>query len=70
MAAPEPLINTELATKPIDETPISPVGPSRRDSIEKHLLHRPERNNLVESAFLSSLLEPAPAISITPSSGP
>ena len=50
MAAPA--IDTEPATKPVDETPISPVGPTRRDSIEQHLLHRPERNNLVESAFL------------------
>lgn len=68
MAAREPLIDTELVAEfaeqpPVDKTPISPVGPARRDSIEQHLLHRPERDNLVESASPS----PAPT-DISPSS--
>ena len=48
---------------PIDETPISPASPEvqrRRSSLEQHLQHRPERDDLVESCvpgiplFLSS----------------
>lgn len=35
----------------VDETPISPIRPNqgRKNSLENHLLHRPERTELVES---------------------
>lgn len=35
----------------VDETPISPVRPdnARKNSLEKHLMQRPERTELVES---------------------
>ncbi len=36
---------------PVDETPISPVRPdnARKNSLENHLMHRPNRSELVES---------------------
>ena len=36
---------------PVDETPISPSRPNagRKNSLEQHLMHRPERQELVES---------------------
>jgi hypothetical protein len=40
-------------TNTIDETPISPSRPdsARKNSLEYHLSHRPERQELVESAW-------------------
>ena len=37
---------------PVDDTPISPSrpNPGRKNSLEQHLMHRPERHELVESA--------------------
>jgi hypothetical protein len=37
-----------MSTNPIDDTPISPVraGVERRNSLEKHLQHRPEPQDL------------------------
>jgi len=37
----------------VDETPISPSRPdaARKNSLENHLLHRPERHELVESMY-------------------
>lgn len=37
---------------PVDETPISPSrpNPGRKNSLEQHLMHRPDRHELVESA--------------------
>lgn len=42
---------------PVDETPISPIRPDneRRNSLEQHLQHRPERSELVESTVAFSL---------------
>ncbi|KAK1753449.1 hypothetical protein QBC47DRAFT_386419 [Echria macrotheca] len=39
---------------PVDETPISPSRPNaaRKNSLENHLLHRPERQELVEKNIL------------------
>ncbi|KAF2454233.1 hypothetical protein BDY21DRAFT_387637 [Lineolata rhizophorae] len=40
-------MSAEPAAKPVDETPISPVrSPERRNSLEKHLQHRPEAQDL------------------------
>lgn len=41
-------------TKAIDETPISPSRPNaaRKNSLEYHLSHRPERQELVDSMSL------------------
>lgn len=38
----------------VDETPISPILPNhvRKDSLEHHLTHRPERAELVEKNIL------------------
>jgi hypothetical protein len=38
----------------VDETPISPSrpDPTRKNSLENHLLHRPERQELVEKNIL------------------
>lgn len=38
-------------TESIDRTPISPSRPDarRKNSLEEHLRHRPERNELIES---------------------
>ncbi|KAI1396541.1 hypothetical protein F4819DRAFT_475005 [Hypoxylon fuscum] len=38
----------------VDETPISPIRPNneRRNSLEQHLQHRPERAELVEKNIL------------------
>jgi hypothetical protein len=35
----------------VDETPISPSRPNaaRKNSLQQHLLHRPERHELIES---------------------
>jgi hypothetical protein len=33
----------------VDETPISPSKTERRNSLEKHLMARPQREELVES---------------------
>ncbi|KAM7191927.1 hypothetical protein V8F33_008651 [Rhypophila sp. PSN 637] len=39
---------------PVDETPISPSRPNqgRKNSLEQHLMHRPERHELVEKNIL------------------
>ncbi|PHH80762.1 hypothetical protein CDD80_7299 [Ophiocordyceps camponoti-rufipedis] len=39
---------------PVDETPISPVRPDqgRRNSLENHLMHRPNRSELVDKNIL------------------
>ncbi|KAK4207771.1 hypothetical protein QBC37DRAFT_432932 [Rhypophila decipiens] len=39
---------------PVDETPISPSrpNPGRKNSLEQHLMHRPERHELVEKNIL------------------
>ncbi|KAK0713871.1 hypothetical protein B0T26DRAFT_718769 [Lasiosphaeria miniovina] len=39
---------------PIDETPISPnqPDPARKNSLENHLMHRPDRQELVEKNIL------------------
>lgn len=36
---------------PVDETPISPIRPdhARKNSLENHLMHRPNRAELVDS---------------------
>lgn len=41
----------EFQAQEVDETPISPVRPDagRKNSLENHLQHRPERAELVES---------------------
>lgn len=41
-------MTTQEATKVVDETPISPVreGLERRNSLEKHLQHRPDVQDL------------------------
>ncbi|KAI1375487.1 RPEL repeat protein [Hypoxylon crocopeplum] len=38
----------------VDETPISPIRPNneRRNSLEQHLQHRPDRSELVEKNIL------------------
>lgn len=38
---------------PIDDTPISPSrpNPERKNSLVQHLMHRPEREELVQSMF-------------------
>ena len=38
-------------TPSVDETPISPSRPNagRKNSLEEHLKHRPERHELIES---------------------
>jgi hypothetical protein len=41
------MADTEQQTKLVDESPISPV--ERRNSLEAHLKHRPERSELVDS---------------------
>lgn len=43
--------NVPQETQIIDETPISPIRPNqgRKNSLENHLQHRPERSELVES---------------------
>lgn len=40
----------------VDETPISPVRPdrNRKNSLEQHLLHRPNRAELVEREYLAT----------------
>ncbi|KAL2684879.1 hypothetical protein Neosp_005970 [[Neocosmospora] mangrovei] len=45
---------TEQQPQLIDETPISPIRPNqaRRNSLEDHLKHRPERAELVEKNIL------------------
>ena len=44
---------TEQQPKLVDESPVSPV--ERRNSLEAHLKHRPDRAELVESEQLPSL---------------
>lgn len=41
------MADTEQQPKLVDESPISPV--ERRNSLEAHLKHRPERSELVDS---------------------
>lgn len=42
---------------PVDETPISPAqSQRRRSSLEHHLQHRPERDDLVESCVPATSL--------------
>lgn len=45
----------------VDDTPISPSRPNtqRKNSLEKHLMHRPERQELIDSMF-------RPAIHVVP----
>ncbi|KAK3319963.1 hypothetical protein B0T19DRAFT_275744 [Cercophora scortea] len=42
------------AEAPIDDTPISPSRPNprRKNSLEQHLMHRPDRHELVEKNIL------------------
>lgn len=40
---------SQSATKPVDEAPISPI--ERKNSLENHLQHRPDRAELVDSMF-------------------
>jgi len=52
------------AEKPVDQTPISPVRPynnERRNSLENHLKHRPDRSELIEKNILPAS-NAAPAI--------
>lgn len=46
--------NVPQETQLIDETPISPIRPNqgRKNSLENHLQHRPERSELVEKNIL------------------
>ncbi|KAK4153373.1 hypothetical protein C8A00DRAFT_15395 [Chaetomidium leptoderma] len=46
----------EEITKTVDETPISPSrpNPARKNSLEYHLSHRPDRQELVEKNILRS----------------
>ena len=46
----------------VDETPISPI--QRRDSLEKHLLHRPNAQDLKNRNILLNT-NAAPLVSIT-----
>lgn len=43
--------STEAQPPAVDETPISPVRPDhgRKNSLENHLMHRPNRSELVDS---------------------
>jgi hypothetical protein len=45
--------NTANKAPAVDDSPISPSrpDPARKNSLENHLLHRPERQELVESMF-------------------
>jgi hypothetical protein len=43
-----PADSQAVATETIDRTPISPKIPDRKNSLEHHLLHRPERAELVD----------------------
>lgn len=45
----------QSATKPVDEAPISPI--ERKNSLENHLQHRPDRAELVDS-----MLAPLPVL--------
>ncbi|OAA82237.1 RPEL repeat protein [Akanthomyces lecanii RCEF 1005] len=40
----------QSATKPVDEAPISPI--ERKNSLENHLQHRPDRAELVDKNIL------------------
>ncbi len=58
---------------PVDETPISPSRPNaaRKNSLEQHLMHRPERQELVESkSELHGLLARAPYLEVCPAAHP
>ncbi|KAM5342850.1 hypothetical protein ACJ41O_013816 [Fusarium nematophilum] len=45
---------TEQQPQLVDESPISPIRPNheRKNSLENHLMHRPERAELVEKNIL------------------
>lgn len=45
------LTSSEQVEPTVDKTSISPVGPDkiRKNSLENHLMHRPDRAELVES---------------------
>ncbi|KAJ4222044.1 hypothetical protein NW759_006472 [Fusarium solani] len=45
---------TEQQPQLVDETPISPIRPNqeRRNSLEDHLKHRPDRAELIEKNIL------------------
>jgi hypothetical protein len=47
------MADTENTPNVIDETPISPSrpNPARKNSLEYHLSHRPERQELVDRTF-------------------
>jgi hypothetical protein len=47
------MADKEETTKAIDETPISPSrpNPARKNSLEFHLSHRPDRQELVDSMW-------------------
>ncbi|KAK7413587.1 hypothetical protein QQZ08_009871 [Neonectria magnoliae] len=46
--------NVEETPRLVDETPISPIRPDRerKNSLENHLAHRPERAELVDKNIL------------------
>jgi hypothetical protein len=50
----QPPADEAAAGTTVDKTPISPVGPDkgRKNSLENHLIHRPERAELVEKNIL------------------
>lgn len=39
----------QSGTKPVDEAPISPI--ERKNSLENHLMHRPDRAALIDSKW-------------------
>ncbi|KAF7547445.1 hypothetical protein G7Z17_g7718 [Cylindrodendrum hubeiense] len=48
------MTDVEQTPRLIDETPISPIRPNhgRKNSLENHLIHRPERAELVDKNIL------------------
>lgn len=46
------MADVEERSASIDETPLSPRDPKRRDSLEKHLQHRPDPKELKERHIL------------------
>ncbi|KPM34687.1 hypothetical protein AK830_g11881 [Neonectria ditissima] len=57
--------NVEETPRLVDETPISPIRPDRerKNSLENHLAHRPERAELVDSARIP---DPQPSSTAAP----
>lgn len=59
---------TQLPQNTVDNTPISPARPGgneRKNSLEKQLLHRPAREELVESEYFVPALPRPNSISDT-----